>query len=143
GAVRNHEQTLVRQDGTAVHVLINAFAVRDAQQRMVQYRGLMLDISGLKTFQSELQRERDFSGKILNNTQSLILVADIAGLVSYANRRWYDMGYQQHQLLSRPLEELIVPARRQALNDAFAATLAGEVNNLEVQIVHGEGRVGH
>jgi len=38
--------------------------------------GLMLDISGLKTFQSELQRERDFSGKILNNTQSLILVAD-------------------------------------------------------------------
>ena len=144
GAVRNHEQTLVRQDGTPVHVLINAFAVRDAQQRIVQYRGVMLDISGLKTFQSELQRERDFSGKILNNTQSLILVADIAGLVSYANRRWYDMGYQQNQLLSRPLEELIVPARRQALNEAFAATLAGQqIDNLEVQIVQGEGRVGY
>ncbi len=126
GAVRNHEETLCRQDGTPVHVLINAFAVRDAQQNIVQYRGVMLDISGLKTFQSELQRERDFSGKILNNTQSLILVADTAGLVSYANRRWYDMGYQQHQLLGRPLEELIVPARRQALNDAFAATLAGD-----------------
>ncbi|HSY65357.1 MAG TPA: PAS domain S-box protein [Terriglobales bacterium] len=144
GAVRNHEQTLVRQDGTAVHVLINAFAVRDAQQRMVQYRGVMLDISGLKTFQSELQRERDFSGKVLNNTQSLILVADTAGFVSYANRRWYDMGYQQNQLLSRPLEELIVPARRQALNEAFAATLAGQqIDNLEVQIVQGEGRVGY
>ena len=144
GAVRNHEQTLVRQDGTPVHVLINAFAVRDAQQRIVQYRGVMLDISGLKTFQSELQRERDFSGKVLNNTQSLILVADTAGLVSYANRRWYDMGYQQNQLLSRPLEELIVPARRQALNEAFAATLAGQqIDNLEVQIVQGEGRVGY
>ena len=144
GAVRNHEQTLCRQDGTPVHVLINAFAVRDAQQRIVQYRGVMLDISGLKTFQSELQRERDFSGKILNNTQSLILVADTAGFVSYANRRWYDMGYQQNQLLSRPLEELIVPARRQALNEAFAATVAGQqIDNLEVQIVHGEGRVGY
>ncbi len=144
GAVRNHEQTLCRQDGSPVHVLINAFAVRDAQQRIVQYRGVMLDISGLKTFQSELQRERDFSGKILNNTQSLILVADTAGLVSYANRRWYDMGYQQNQLLSRPLEELIVPARRQALNEAFASTLAGQqIDNLEVQIVHGEGRVGY
>ena len=144
GAVRNHEQTLVRQDGTPVHVLINAFAVRDAQQRIVQYRGVMLDISGLKTFQSELQRERDFSGKVLNNTQSLILVADTAGLVSYANRRWYDMGYQQNQLLSRPLEELIVPARRQALNEAFAATLAGQqIDNLEVRIVQGEGRVGY
>jgi len=144
GAVRNHEETLCRQDGSPVQVLINAFAVRDAQQRMVQYRGVMLDISGLKTFQSELQRERDFSGKILNNTQSLILVADTAGLVSYANRRWYDMGYQQIQLLSRPLEELIVPGRRQALNEAFASTLAGQqVDNLEVQIVHGEGRVGY
>jgi PAS domain S-box-containing protein len=144
GAVRNHEQTLCRQDGSPVHVLINAFAVRDAQQRIVQFRGVMLDISGLKTFQSELQRERDFSGKVLNNTQSLILVADAAGLVSYANRRWYDMGYQQNQLLSRPLEEFIVPARRQALNEAFAATLAGQqIDNLEVQIVHGEGRVGY
>ena len=144
GAVRNHEQTLCRNDGSAVHVLINAFAVRDAQQRIVQYRGVMLDISGLKTFQSELQRERDFSGKILNNTQSLILVADTAGLVSYANRRWYDMGYQQNQLLSRPLEELIVPARRQALNEAFASTLSGQqIDNLEVQVVHGEGRVGY
>jgi PAS domain S-box-containing protein len=144
GAVRNHEQTLRRHDGSPVHVLINAFAVRDAQQRIVQYRGLMLDISGLRTFQSELQRERDFSGKILNNTQSLILVADTAGLVSYANRRWYDMGYQQNQLLSRPLEELIVPARRQALNEAFASTLAGQqIDNLEVQIVQGEGRVGY
>jgi PAS domain S-box-containing protein len=144
GAVRNHEQTLRRNDGSPVHVLINAFAVRDARQHIVQYRGVMLDISGLKTFQSELQRERDFSGKILNNTQSLILVADTAGLVSYANRRWYDMGYQQNQLLSRPLEELIVPARRQALNEAFASTLAGQqIDNLEVQIVHGEGRVGY
>jgi PAS domain S-box-containing protein len=144
GAVRNHEQTLRRHDGSPVHVLINAFAVRDEQQRIVQYRGVMLDISGLRTFQSELQRERDFSGKILNNTQSLILVADTAGLVSYANRRWYDMGYQQNQLLSRPLEELIVPARRQALNEAFASTLSGQqVDNLEVQIVHGKGRVGY
>ena len=36
GVVRNHEETLCRQDGSPVQVLINAFAVRDAQQRMVQ-----------------------------------------------------------------------------------------------------------
>jgi len=144
GTVRNHEQTLRRVDGSPVHVLINAFAVFDGQHRIAQYRGVMLDISGLKTFQSELQRERDFSGKILNNTQSLILVADTGGLVSYANRRWYEMGYQQNQLLGRPLEDLIAIPRRQALRDAFAATLAGQqVDNLELQFVRGEGRVGH
>ena len=144
GAVRHHEQMLRRADGSRVHVLVNAFAVRDEQRKTVQYRGVMLDISGLRTFQSELQRERDFSGKILNNTQSLILVADTGGLVSYANRRWYEMGYQQHQLLGKPLEGLIAAPRRTALNEAFAATLAGQlVDNLELQIVRGEGRVGH
>jgi len=144
GAVRNHEQTLRRADGSAVYVLINAFAVRDAEERMLQYRGVMLDISGLRTFQSELQRERDFSGKILNNTQSLILVADTDGLVSYANRRWYEMGYEQHQLLGRAMEDLVAAPRRSALREAFAATLAGQqVDNLELQIVRGEGRVGH
>jgi two-component system NtrC family sensor kinase len=144
GVVRNHEEALRRRDGSIVHVLINAFAVRDSQGRITQYRGLMLDISGLKTFQSELQRERDFSGKILNNTQSLILVADTAGLISYANRRWYDMGYEQKQLLGRPLEDLVTPTRRTTLSEALSATLAGrQVDNLELQVLRGDGRIGH
>ncbi|MGH9547594.1 MAG: PAS domain S-box protein [Terriglobales bacterium] len=144
GVVRNHEETLRRRDGSAVYVLINAFAVRDTQGRVTQFRGLMLDISGLKTFQAELQRERDFSGKILNNTQSLILVADTAGLISYANRRWHDMGYEQKQLLGRPLEELVAPARRTILTESLTATLAGrQVDNLELQILRGDGRIGH
>ncbi len=144
GVVRNHEETLRRRDGSAVYVLINAFAVRDAQGRVMQFRGLMLDISGLKNFQAELQRERDFSGKILNNTQSLILVADTAGLISYANRRWQDMGYEQKQLLGRPLEDLVAPARRTILTEALSATLAGrQVDNLELQILRGDGRIGH
>jgi two-component system NtrC family sensor kinase len=103
----------------------------------------MLDISGIKSFQAELQRERDFSGKILNNTQSLILVADTAGLISYANRRWYDMGYAQNQVLGRPMEELVAPSKRDVFNEALAATLSGQlVDNLELQILRGDGRVG-
>src|SRR5262249_27963810 len=54
GVVRNREEILRRRDGSPAYVLINAFAVRDAQDRIGQYRGLMLDISGLKTFQAEL-----------------------------------------------------------------------------------------
>ena len=143
GVVRNHEEALHRKDGSTVHVLINAFAVRDTQQRVTQYRGLMLDISDLKAYQAELQRERDFSGKILNNTQSLILVTDTAGLVSYANRRWQDMGYEQVQVLGARLETLVAPVRRQAFKEAFTAILGGQqVDNLDLQILRGDGRVG-
>ena len=143
GGVRNHEETLRRHDGSPVRVLINAFAMRDAQGRIVQHRGVMLDISGLRNFQAQLQRERDFSGKILNNTQSLILVADTAGLVSYANRRWSELGYQQMQLLGRPLEELVAPAKRQSLDEAIRTTMAGgQVDNLDLQVLRGDGSVG-
>lgn len=143
GLVRNYEQTLRRKDGTPVHVLINAFAVNDAQQRKVQYRGLILDITGLKGFQSELQRERDFSSKILNNTQSLILVADKAGLISYANRRWQEMGYEQSQVLGRPLLDLVAGPRQEALSEAFTSTLAGnQVDNFDLLVLRSNGRTG-
>jgi PAS domain S-box-containing protein len=144
GAVRDHEQTLYRRDGSLTHVLINALAVRDAGGRVMQYRGVMSDISGLKSFQSELQRERDFSAKILNNTQSLILVTDTAGLISYANRRWRDLGFETEQLWGRPLEELIAAPRRAALAEALAAAVAGRpVDNLELQLVRAAGGLGH
>ena len=80
----------------------------------------MLDVTGLRTYQSELHRERDFSGKILSNTQSLILVADTAGLISYANRRWYDAGFEQKELLGRPLLELAAPGFVRPLSEARA-----------------------
>ena len=143
GHLRNFEATLRRKDGSPIHVLINAFGLYDNLGRLLQIRGLMLDVTGLRTYQSELHRERDFSGKILSNTQSLILVADTAGLISYANRRWYDAGFEQRELLGRPLLELAAPGCVRQLADALHNTLnSQQVDNLELQIVRGNGAVG-
>jgi len=143
GHLRNFEATLKRKDGSAIHVLINAFGLYDGMGRVLQIRGLMLDVTGLRTSQSELHRERDFSGKILNNTQSLILVADTAGLISYANRRWYEAGFEQPELIGRPLLELTAPAFRVALAQAVQNTLNGQqVDNLELEIVRQKGAAG-
>jgi two-component system NtrC family sensor kinase len=143
GNLRNFEATLRRKDGSPIHVLINAFAMYDNLGGVQQIRGLMLDVTGLRTYQSELHRERDFSGKILSNTQSLILVADTAGLVSYANQRWYDAGFDQRDLLGRPLLELAAPGFVRPLSDALESTLSGQqVDNLELQIVRGNGALG-
>jgi PAS domain S-box-containing protein len=143
GQMRNFEATLRRKNGSPIYVLINAFGMYDNLGRLLQIRGLMLDVTGLHTFQSELQRERDFSSKILSNTQSLILVADTAGLISYANRRWYEAGFEQHELLGRPLLELAAPGYVRPLSDALQAILrGGQVDNLELQILRGNGHLG-
>ena len=114
----NHAQYRLLQRLAQKHR--TAFAVRDPQDRITQYRGLMLDITELKNFQAELQRERDFNSKILNNTSSMILVVDTAGLISYGNRRCLDAGaYSQAELLGRPLGDLVAPGRRPALGECL------------------------
>ena len=144
GIMRNYEETLRKRDGSMIHTLQNAFAVRDAQNRIIQYRGLILDITEQKNFQAELQRQRDFNNKILNATQSMIIVADTAGLISYANRRCYEAGgYAQEELLGRKLAELVAPGRRDIVEEALHSTLRGhQVDNLELPILLGTGRVG-
>jgi len=145
GTLRNFEETLRRKDGSLVHTLQNAFAVRAASGQIVQYRGLILDITEQKTVQAQLQRERDFNIKILDNTQSMILVADTAGLVSYANRRCFEAGeFRAAQLIGHRLSEIVAHGRRREFADAFEATVLGEQSeNLELPIVRGDGKPGH
>jgi PAS domain S-box-containing protein len=143
GALRNFEATLRRKDGSPIHVLINAFGLYDHAGDLLQIRGLMLDITGLRTYQSELRRERDFTTKILSNTQSLILVADTAGLISYGNQRCYDAGFDEKELVGRPLLELAAPEYVHALGEAVQHTLDGQqVDNLELEIVRRSGASG-
>jgi PAS domain S-box-containing protein len=144
GVLRNYEETLRRKDGTLLHTLQNITAVRDASGKIAQMRGLMLDVTEQRTFQSQLQRERDFNQKILNTTQSMILVLDTAGLISYANRRCYDMGYQESDLIGHRLVDWIEPSHRQDFEDALDTTAHGQqVENIELRVRRSDGSMGH
>ena len=144
GVLRNYEETLRRKDGTLLHTLQNITAVRDARGRVVQIRGLMLDVTEQKTFQSQLQRERDFNQKILNTTQSMILVLDTAGLISYANKRCYDSGYQEDELIGHRLVDWVEPSHRKDFEAALETTAHGhQVENIELRVRRSDGTMGH
>lgn len=144
GALRNYEETLRRKDGSLLHTLQNINAVRDAQGRILQIRGLMLDVTEQKMFQSQLQRERDFNQKILNTTQSMILVLDTAGLISYANRRCFEAGYRQEELIGQRLGRLVENSHQQDFEAALQTTANGQqVENLELRVKRSDGSIGH
>ena len=145
GVLRNHEETLRRKDGTLLHTLQNITAVRDAHGRIEQIRGLMLDVTEQKTFQAQLQRERDFNQKILNATQSMILVLDTAGLISYANRRCYEAGLQTgRDLIGHRLVDLVDAGQRQDFEAALETTAHGhQVENIELRVRRSDGTLGH
>ncbi|HEY2113743.1 MAG TPA: PAS domain S-box protein [Candidatus Angelobacter sp.] len=144
GAIRNFEVTLSRRDGTMIHALENAFVVKDGQGKIMQYRGVFLDITEVKNFQAQLQRERDFTSKILNNTQTMIVVADTAGLISYANQRVYEGGgFEQNELVGNRLDRIISLSHKKAFSEAFDASLHGlQSDNLELMITRGNGTQG-
>jgi PAS domain S-box-containing protein len=144
GVLRNYEETLRRKDGTLLHTLQNITAVRDPRGRIAQIRGLMLDVTEQKTFQSQLQRERDFNQKILNTTQSMILVLDTAGLISYANRRCYEAGYQEDELIGHRLVDWVDASHREDFDAALGTTANGQqVENLELRVRRSDGSMGH
>jgi len=143
GILRNYEVMMRRKDSSTIHTLQNILAVRNAQGKVVQYRGLMLDVTEQKTYQAQLQRERDFNRKILNNTASMILVLDTAGLVSYANRRCFETGYTEPDLLGRPLKDLVPPAARRRLAEALELALHGRLmDNFEIPVLRPDGKTG-
>jgi two-component system, NtrC family, sensor kinase len=110
----------------------------------VQIRGLMLDVTEQKMFQSQLQRERDFNQKILNTTQSMILVLDTAGLISYANRRCYEAGYRKDELIGHRLVEWVENSHRTDFDAALQTTAHGQqVDNLELRARRADASLGH
>jgi len=144
GVLRNYEETLRRKDGSLLHTLQNITAVRDARGRIAQIRGLMLDVTEQRTFQSQLQRERDFNQKILNTTQSMILVLDTAGLISYANRRCYEAGYREDELIGHRLVDWVEASHGEDFEAALETTAHGhQVENLELRVRRSDGSMGH
>jgi len=144
GVLRNYEETLRRKDGSLLHTLQNVTAVRDAKGQIAQIRGLMLDVTEQKNFQAQLQRERDFNQKILNTTQSMILVLDTAGLIAYANPRCYETGYRKDEMIGHPLVDWVEPTHRPEFEGALETTAHGQqVENLELRVRRGDDSMGH
>jgi two-component system NtrC family sensor kinase len=123
--------------------LVSASRIQSGHDDELRTIHVAKDISDRREAERRYRRERDFNKNILNNTQSMILVLDTAGLISYANRRCFEAGYRENDLLGHSLTEMISPARRPMLKEALERALHGAaVDNVEVPVVRGNGTAG-
>ncbi len=90
------------------------------------------DITDRREAERRFRRERDFNKNILNNTRSMILVLDTAGVISFANRRCSEAGYREEMLIGQPLASFVAPSRRPLFSDALDRSLEGTAMELEV-----------
>jgi PAS domain S-box-containing protein len=138
--LRNRETELRRQNGRPLEALLHVSAVRDPSGTLVQYRGLILDITDQKNSRAALRRERDFNWSILNHTQNIILVLDASGRIAYVNHRAAEIGYSVEALQGLPLERLIHSSHRPIFQEALRTVLdSGAVQRLELPFLRREG----
>ncbi|HUO35332.1 MAG TPA: PAS domain-containing protein [Candidatus Acidoferrum sp.] len=120
--------------------LVSASRIRTRGEEGPRTVHILKDITDRREAERRFRRERDFNKNILNNTQSMILVLDTAGLVSYANRRCFEAGYSEQDLLGLPLADKVPPARRPIFLEALKRALDGTpADNLEVPLANPSG----
>src|SRR5271163_1318923 len=136
------QEEFVHQAGERSY-LVSASRITSGHEDDLRTIHVLKDITDRREAERRYRRERDFNKNILNNTQSMILVLDTAGLVSFANRRCFEAGYREEDLLGRPLSEMVAPARRALFTEALKRTLEGAApGNLEIPLVRGNGTAG-
>ncbi|MGH9677203.1 MAG: two-component system sensor histidine kinase NtrB, partial [Candidatus Acidiferrum sp.] len=71
-------------------------------------------------------------------------VLDTAGLISYANRRCYEAGYREDELIGHRLVDWVEPSHREDFEGALETTAHGhQVENLELRTRRSDGSMGH
>src|SRR5215468_10068908 len=74
----------------------------------------------------------------------MILVLDTAGLISYANRRCYEAGYQESALIGHKLVDWVETSHRTDFEAALETTAnRHQMENLELRARRAEGSLGH
>jgi two-component system NtrC family sensor kinase len=136
------QKEFIHQAGDRTY-LVSASRIHGGSEDKLRTIHVLKDITDRREAERRYRRERDFNKNILNNTQSMILVLDTAGLVSYANRRCFEAGYVEQDVLGHPLVEVVPPSRRPLLAEGLERALKGvAVDNLEVPVFRGNGTTG-
>ena len=123
--------------------LISTSRIRAHNETEFRTIHVLKDITDRREAERRYRRERDFNRNILNNTQSMILVLDTAGLISYANQRCFEAGYAESEILGHPLTEMVPSARRATLAQSLERTIQGDATDpLEIPLLLGNGFQG-
>ena len=135
-----HEEFILTADARTYLVSASRIKSNGDEARTVH---VLKDITDRREAERRYRRERDFNHNILNNTHSMILVLDVAGHIAYANRRCFQVGYGEENLVGRPFSSLVASASRSSFLRALEKALAGAaVDNLEISVVRRDGVAG-
>ena len=112
------ETVRVARDGRPIEVVLRISPIRDGTGRIIGASTIARETGSLRRAEEALREsETRFSG-LLEATPAAVLLVEADGRIAYVNERAATtFGYERHQLLDRPIEDL-VPSRFRGLHPA-------------------------
>jgi PAS domain S-box-containing protein len=119
GTAPGFECQLVRKDDRVIWVRGSGRAVRDPDDKLLYFEGIIIDLTDRKLV--ELERDRYF-----NLSQNFFCIADFDGYFKKLNPAWESMGFTIEELLSRPFIDFVHPDDREATIREVQGIQSGE-----------------
>ncbi len=146
GEIRDEELQVMRKDGSAIPVNLNASAVYDTDGEIIQSRSVWRDVTDYKlTAEALKESEAQFRGAFENAAVGAAMV-DLRGRFLRVNRRLCEMtGYSVKELLSRTFSDITHPDDIQIGMDYLKKMVDGELDyaSFRKRYLHKDGHVVH
>jgi PAS domain S-box-containing protein len=115
-----------RKDGSRFPIVDYAAPIVD-KDRIVGFRGIVIDLTRQKEIEAALRRERDFINATLHIINALVLVLDRAGRIVRFNHACEELtGYTEEEVKGRPFWDIfLLPEEITAVKKVFNSLAAG------------------
>jgi len=116
----------LRKDGTTFPMDVDFSVLRDSSGKVHTLIGVIRSIALRKQMEETLKRERDFSQRLLETANALIVILDGDGRINLFNRKCEELtGYPKDEVIGRVFWEFLIPKRFvEPVKKVFADLLA-------------------
>ncbi|MFY9528658.1 MAG: PAS domain S-box protein [Candidatus Acidiferrales bacterium] len=142
GSAQDRELVLRRKDGSRIHCLASAFAIRDTSGRLVRLQGTLEDVTERLEIRKRLHQEQEFGRRLVASFPDIIVVLDTEGRYTFASSRIQDhLGYTPEEFVGGSLADRPHPQDRAAVLELFQELLSGRVafGTVEYRTQHKNG----
>jgi len=129
--ISSNEYFLRRYDGNLIPVVTHSFAVFHNGEKIC-YRGTITDVSKHKHIEAQIIREKAFLEHLINSTPEAIVLTDLTGRITMANKEFTDLfGYTYEEAINENIVNLVVPVRLK--EESLSITKLVSLHNKEVR----------
>lgn len=109
GQTSSNEYIARRKDGMRIPIMTHSFATF-LGDKIINYRGVITDISRQKEYEAHIIREKAFLENIYNSIPAAIVITNSTGIISMVNREFTNLfQFTPEEAVNRNINDLIVP----------------------------------